>query len=132
MYNITKRPSGYILTFSGNIDAEEMQRWKNDSERQLIGETSNSFGVIIDMKNLLPLSAEARNIMVAGQKLYKEKGMKRSAVILNSEEICQQFKTLALQSGIYATERYINAANVSDTIDVAIKWVKDGIDPDKN
>ena len=132
MYNITRRPSGYILTFSGKIDAAEMLLWQNDSRNRLATETSDEFGVIIDMKDLFPLSAEARTIMVNGQRLYKERGMKRSAVILNSAEICNQFKNLALQSGIFITERYIDANLYQDPIDVSIKWVKDGIDPDKN
>jgi hypothetical protein len=131
MYKIEKRPSGYILTFSGTINADEMQRWYNESKTTLIAEISTSFGVIINMKDLLPLEADARSIMINGQKLYKEKGMKRSAVILNSQEICQQFKNLAIQSGIYATERYIDASSISNPVDRAIYWVKDGIDPDK-
>jgi len=130
MYNIEKRPSGYILTFSGVINEDEMQRWFDDSKKTLQSETSDSFGVIINMKDLQPINAVARTIMVNGQKLYKDKGMKRSAVILNSAEICQQFKNLALQSGIYVTERYIDASSEPNPIDKAIKWVKDAIDPD--
>lgn len=131
MYKIERRSSGYILTFSGEINAEEMQRWYNDSKTELMHETSETFGVIINMKDLQPLLADARIIMVNGQKLYKEKGMKRSAVILNSEEICQQFKNLAIQSDIYATERYIDASSVPNAVDKAVNWVKDAIDPDK-
>ena len=131
MYKIERRPSGYILTFSGLISPEEMQRWHDDSQRNLSTETSSSFGVIIDMKDLQPLSSETKGIMVAGQKLYKEKGMERSAVILNSPEITSQFKNLALQSGIYSTERYIDASNISNAVDIGINWVKDAIDPDK-
>jgi len=131
MYKIERRPSGYILTFSGNIDATEMQRWHDDSKNKLEVETSTTFGVIIDMKDLKPLGADARAIMVEGQKLYKNKGMKRSAVILNSAEVCKQFKNLAIQSGIYLTERYIDASQKKNATEIAIKWVNDGVDPDK-
>jgi hypothetical protein len=130
MYNIERRPSGYILTLSGLIEPDEMQRWSDDSERYLSSESSSSFGVIIDMRNLKPLSSESQALMVNGQKKYKAKGMKRSAVILNNEKICTQFKNLAIQSGIYSTERYIDASKSSNPIDTAIKWVKDAVDPD--
>lgn len=130
MYKIEKRPSGYILTFSGKIDAAEMQRWFDDSKRNLALEHSGSFGVIINMKDLQPISQEAGTIMKNGQKLYKEKGMKRSAVILNSTEVCTQFKNIAIQTGIYTTERYIDASVEANPVDKAIGWVKDGIDPD--
>jgi hypothetical protein len=131
MNRIEKKSSGYILTFSGQIDANEMQRWFDDSKRKLDLETSTSFGVIINMKDLQPLKPDASAIMKQGQKLYKDKGMKRSAVILNSAEICLQFKNIAVQTGIYTTERYIDASVISNPVDVAIAWVKDAIDPDK-
>ena len=131
MYHIEKRPSGFILTFSGDIGEAEMQRWKDDSERALAAETATSLGVIIDMRSLLPLKREVQAIMVSGQKLYRNRGMKRSAVILSSADICRQFKNLAVQSGIYATERYIDASNEANPIEEAIHWVKSGIDPDQ-
>ncbi len=131
MYKIERRPAGYLLTFSGIIDEDEMLHWYNDSKATLATETSNSFGVIINMKDLQPLKAASKNTMIEGQKLYKEKGMKRSAVILNSQEVCMQFKNLAIMSGIYATERYIDASSEPNSIDKAINWVKDAIDPDK-
>ena len=131
MYKIDKRPSGYILKFAGNIDQNEMQQWYDESQRVLSTENRSTFGVIIDMKDLLPVSADARQTMVAGQQLYKDKGMNRSAVLLVNQEVCNQFKNLAMQSGIYATERYIDASQSSDAIDKAIKWVNDGIDPDQ-
>ena len=130
MYKIERRPSGYILTFTGNIGTEEMQRWHDDSQKRLFTENGTSFGVIVNMKDLQPLSAEARSIMVAGQQLYKDKGMHRSAVILNNQEICSQFKSLAIQSGIYSTERYIDASNTTNPVEVAINWVKEAVDPD--
>jgi hypothetical protein len=130
MYKIEKRPSGYILTFSGVINATEMQNWYNDTQDVLSTETLTSFGVIIDMHDLMPISQETQGIMVAGQGLFKQKGMKRSAVILASAAISMQFKKIAQQSGIFVSERYIDASCIANPIDVAIKWVKDAIDPD--
>ena len=57
--------------------------------------------------------------------------MNRSAVILNNPETTAQFKNLAVISGIYVTERYIDASLKSNAIDLAINWVKDGVDPDR-
>ena len=129
MYKIERRPSGYILTFAGMIKIDEMQNWKKDSQIALSQESSSSFGVIIDMRDLQPLASETQDVMIEGQKLYKQKGMLRSAVILSSAIISLQFKKLAKESGIYATERYIDAT-CSNPIEIAINWVKDGTDPD--
>lgn len=131
MYNIEKKKSGYILTFSGEIDATEMKEWVERSKITLFGENRHEFGVIVDMKDLKPLKADARELMIEGQKLYKDKGMKRSAVILSSTELTHQFKNLAMQSGIYLTERYIDASKVKKPIEAAVNWVLDEKDPDK-
>lgn len=130
MYTIERRPSGYILTFSGIINSDEMKKWRDDSKSVLTKELSTNFGVIVDMRNLQPISIETQSLMVEGQSLYKQKGMYRSAVILSSAIISMQFKQLAKQSGIYETERYIDASVHHNPVDVAINWVKDGIDPD--
>jgi len=130
MYKIENRTSGYILTFAGVMNQPEMQIWYNESKAQLDLETQTSFGVIIDMRNLAPLSVESQNIMIAGQQLYKDKGMNRSAVLLADAIICLQFVKLAKKSGIYATERYIDVTKHRNPIDIAINWVKDALDPD--
>jgi len=131
MYKIERRTSGYIITFSGSINSAEMQKWRNESQRILSLEKSPSFGVIIIMTDLVPLEYNAQSIMVSGQDLYKQKGMQRSAVILANPIISMQFKRLAKESGIYATERYLDIKTYPNPVDLAIKWVKEGIDPDK-
>ena len=131
MYKIERRTSGYIITFSGSINSAEMQKWRNESQRILSLEKSPSFGVIIIMTDLVPLEYNAQSIMIAGQDLYKQKGMQRSAVILANPIISMQFKRLAKESGIYATERYLDIKTYPNPIELAVKWVKEGIDPDK-
>jgi hypothetical protein len=129
MYKIEKRPSGFLLTFGGFIQKEEMTNWYNDSVIALEGKMSE-FGVIIDMKTLKPIPQDAKDIMVKGQGLYKEKGMIRSAVILANAITTAQFKHIAKESGIYSFERYIDASINSDPLRTAIDWVKNEIDPD--
>lgn len=131
MYKIEKRNSGYILTFGDIISKLEMQKWVDESKTVLAADTRTSFGVIIDMRTLQPLSADAQALMVEGQQLYKKAGMLRSAVILANSIVTKQFMGLAKESGIYATERYIDASSNPDAISTAISWVADSIDPDK-
>jgi hypothetical protein len=130
MYKIEKKSSGFLLTFGGNIDAAEMQRWADESKK-VLATAQAPFGVIVDMRTLKPLSPEVQGIMVGGQGLYKQTGMQRSAVVLNDTITTIQFKRLAQQSGIYSFERYIDASATPDWTKVAVAWVKDGADPDK-
>ena len=127
MYKIEKKKAGYVLVFGGKIFKEEMQKWRDESVQILLSESRASFGVVVDMRNLEPLGKETQEIMVDGQGLYKKKGMYRSAVILKSAIVTLQFKKMAIESEIHATERYIDATAASNAIEVAIKWVKDGI-----
>ncbi len=128
MYNIEKKDYGFKLTFSGTVDASEMANWVKDAEKALVGQ-NGSFGVFVDMRELNPLTNEAKAEMEKGQKLFKEKGMQRSVVILNSAILTMQFKKIAQETGIYAWERYIDASNTPDWEAKGVAWIKNGIEP---
>ena len=129
MYNIERKSSGYLLTFSGFIQKDEMVRWRDESKQILSGETAQHFGVIIDMRELKPLPPDAQEVMVKGQQLFKEKGMERSAVVLSNSVTTMQFRRLAKESGIDAFERYIDASVTPNWTDAAVAWVKDATEP---
>lgn len=130
MYKIEKKNYGFKLTFGDAIKLDEMKKWVSESKSAIANQQGN-FGVLVDMRTLKPLDNETQNEMVSGQKLYKQKGMERSAVILASAIITSQFKRLAHESGIYEWERYVDASNHPDWEKIAENWISKGIDPDK-
>jgi hypothetical protein len=130
VYQIERKGYGFKLTFSGFMKAQEMEVWKSDSEKALAG-LSGKFGVLVDMRALKPLPADAQAVMVEGQKGFKAKGMERSAVILDSAVTTAQFRRLAKESGIYAWERYVSASDDPGFEQVAESWITRGIDPDQ-
>lgn len=130
MYSIEKKDYGFKLTFGGFIKAEEMEQWRQESKKALQTQRG-SFGVMVDMRSLKPLPADAQAVMVEGQQSYKKKGMTRSAVILNSAMTTVQFRRLAKESGIYAWERYINAADSPNWEREGVNWIAKGVDPDQ-
>ena len=130
MYRIEKKDYGFKLTFGGFIKADEMTQWKAESEKALAG-ANRKFGVLVDMRVLKPLPADAQAIMIDGQKGFKTKGLERSAVILESSITTAQFRRLAKESGIYAWERYVSAGDTPNWEKVGVDWVTAGIDPDK-
>ena len=129
MYNIEKKSYGYKLTFEGFIQAEEMKNWAAECQKKLIGH-SGSFGVFVDMRKLKPLPKDAQIHMQKGQKLFKEKGMVRSVVILDNATTKFQFKRIGKETGIYKWARYIDATELNWK-QKGISWIKDGVDPDK-
>ncbi len=128
MHNIERKSSGYLLTFGGLISQQEMQEWVDESRRSLESQ-QGGFCVIVDMRTLAPLTADTQRVMVEGQKLYKQRGMTRSSVIVNNSVTAIQFKRLAQQSGIYQWERYFDGTQPG-CLDAAIGWGKSGVDPD--
>ncbi len=130
MHKIEKTHYGVKLTFAQTINKEEMAQWVLDSEQFLI-DFPSEFGVFVDMRDLKPLTLEAEQEMNKGQRLFKEKGMIRSVVILNSAIVTMQFKRIAQQTGIYAWERYINAKAEPNWQRAGENWLVKAIDPDK-
>jgi hypothetical protein len=130
MYRIEKKPYGYKLTFSDFIKVDEMTKWVEDSKKEL-ATAKGPFGIFVDMRELKTLTPESTKVMTEGQLLYKEKGLERSAVILENAIVTMQFKRIAKQSGIYAWERYINASAEKNCEKVGEDWITKAIDPDQ-
>ena len=130
MYSIQKTSYGYKLSFSGFINADEMAKWVSDSKSKLTSQTGK-FGVFVDLRELKPLPPDAQNHMQEGQKLFKDKGMERSVVILKDTLTTMQFKRIAKETGIYNWERYIDTSKIDNWEKVGLDWISKGIDPDK-
>lgn len=130
MYKIEKKGYGFRLTFGEFIEPDEMKKWVEDS-RKALEEASGSFYVFVDMRTLKPLPPESQPFMQEGQKLYKDKGMERSVVILSNPTTTLQFKRIAKETGIYQWERYIDASANNDWESKGMAWLQEAKDPDK-
>ncbi len=82
------------------------------------------------MRTMEPLEMHAQKDFEEGQRLAREGGMTRSAVILDNSTLTYQFKRIALQSGIYDWERYIDASEADNWEEIGVAWVSNGVDPD--
>ncbi len=129
MYKIEKKSYGLKLTFGGFIQADEMQNWVNDSGKEL-GNLASGFGVFVDMRDLKPLPPDAQEVMQVGQIAFKQKGMKRSVVVLANAIVTMQFKRIAKETGIYEWERYIDASSNPNWESIGEAWITKGTDPD--
>ena len=130
MYGIEKTDYGYHLTFAGRILEFEMADWVEES-REVLNKQRGKFSVFVDMRNLDPIATESQVQMQKGQRLYKQKGMERSVVILENPTLTLQFRRIAKQTGILPLERYIDTSLVKDWEEVALNWIKNGIEPEK-
>ncbi|PIQ23367.1 hypothetical protein COW36_08450 [bacterium (Candidatus Blackallbacteria) CG17_big_fil_post_rev_8_21_14_2_50_48_46] len=109
---------------------DEMKEWVKASQKAL-EDAPSEFGVFVDMRTLAPLPPDAQEAMQEGQKLFKQKGMVRSVVIVNNAVTKMQFMRIAKETGIYAWERYIDAGTVSDWQAKGEAWLVEAKDPDQ-
>jgi hypothetical protein len=130
MHKVEKTGYGFKLTFADFIKPEEMKVWLGDSQKALAG-APKEFGVFVDMRTLKPLTPDTQATMEEGQKLFKQKGMVRSVVILANSVLTMQFKRIAKETGIYQWERYIDANADPKWEQAGIDWLVKGTDPDK-
>jgi hypothetical protein len=130
MFKTEKVDYGVKLTFGGFIKKEEMAQWVLEAEK-IISLLPSKFGVFVDMRDLKPLPHDAELEMQKGQKLFKQKGMERSVVILSNAVTTMQFKRIAQETGIYQWERYIDASKTTNWEESGKKWLVSSIDPDK-
>jgi hypothetical protein len=130
LYKIEKREFGLWLTFGGVISGEEMARWLNDFSRELTS-VSSSFCVFVDMRNVAPFGKKGQVHVQDGQKLAKRCGMVRSVVILDNPVTTMQFKHIAMDTGIYEWERYIDSSKDKNWEQIGMDWLEKSIDPDK-
>lgn len=129
MFRIEKTNYGFLLTFEGFMSKEEVQNWYNQVNEYLKNVNSDFF-VLVDMRNLIPLLPDAQITMEEGQKLFKQKGMLRSAVIVKDKITKMQFVRIAKQTGIFQYERYIDASNKKNWKQTAENWLLKSIDPE--
>jgi len=130
MYKIDRTEYGLRLFFGETIDAREMNDWLRDFSAE-IDKFEDTFLVFVDMRTLIPLKGDAREIIGRGQKYARENGMLRSVVILRNPVITMQFKGIAHETGIYGHERYIDASTTPDWEQVGLEWLLNKKDPDQ-
>jgi hypothetical protein len=128
MYDIERTEFGYELTFGGQMDREELLEWRAESE-ETVANTPGSFGTLVNMRDLDALDDDAQDVMVETQHDYRDWGMERSAVVVDSATTKLQFRRLAKESGIDEWERYVDTETFDDPREAALSWVRDGVEP---
>jgi hypothetical protein len=128
VYHIHPTPYGFRIRFAGRMSSDEMAGWALESDR-ILGHMHGEWGVLVDMRDVKPLDRDAALIMASAQARYRAHGMVRSAVALTGSLLKLQFERLALESGIHAFERYLDAEHTPDWETRALRWVQAGVEP---
>jgi hypothetical protein len=130
MFNISKEKFGVQFAFSGKISLDEMKQWSEKARVALSG-LPKGFGVLIDNRELVAggIQPDALEVLIAAQLRHKQAGMARSCVVLSSAAVNMQFERAARSAGIFADERYVNAAKTPEWRQKSLNWIERGVDP---
>ena len=129
MYTLETAPFGFRVTSSGRVTLEEATEQLIES-RVLLRVCPKPFGVLVDIRTLLPLSEDVQAVVDETQRLFRHSGLERSAVVLASAVVTMQFMRIAKDTGVYVHERYVDASKQPNWERVALDWIVQGIDPD--
>lgn len=131
MYRFQKTGYGFHLMLVGYMEKEELLKWKREGEIYLAGNIQQGFSVLVDITLVKTIPVECKQVIVDVQKMFRQYGMNRSAVILSDKIVYMQFRKIASESGIESTERYILTSDYENAEKVALDWILNRVDPDK-
>ncbi len=129
MHRIEQTQYGYKLVFEGFLQKQDLSTLLDDM-RQTIRSRGRKFPVLLDMRHSRAFPADAQVILKEAILFFKQVGMERNAVVLNSAIATLQVRRLGKETGIDATSRYIDASTEQDWEKVAIDWLVSAVDPE--
>lgn len=128
MYRVDKRPYGFQLTMSGHVDDTQIQNYILEI-KELLPQLPPQFGILVDMREMTPLTPDNQASLVASQKLVADR-LTRSATVVNDNAIVKmQFRRLSKAGGVVETKRFIDASTDPNWTKTAEDWVVMGKDP---
>lgn len=128
MYKIEKVDYGFRLEFEGFIQADEMRDWYEESQK-LLENAPRAFHVMVDIRKMKTLPADAKKIFEEGQRRYASNGGIRSAVIASDIITKEQLRNIGVRSGVTEFEQYIDGSQ-PDWEQKALGWLIDRIPPE--
>jgi hypothetical protein len=129
MHRIEQTQYGYKLVFEGFLQKQDLSTLLDDM-KQTIRSRGRKFPVLLDMRHSRAFPADAQVILKEAILFFKQVGMERNAVVLNSAIATLQVRRLGKETGIDATSRYIDASTEQDWEKVAIDWLVGAVDPE--
>ena len=127
MYKTERKSYGLKLIFSGFLREAEMLSWKSEM-LNLLTELPESFGMLIDMREMTAMPAKSQEVLMVTQKKFKPR-ITRSVTITNSIITDIQSKRIGAASGVNETKKFINALDTANWERKAINWIENGVDP---
>ncbi|MBN1212369.1 MAG: hypothetical protein JXA92_07305 [candidate division Zixibacteria bacterium] len=119
---------GFKITASGITEPEEMEQLKFEIIHTL-AEHNRPFSLIIDIRDLVPLSPELVEIVKEIQISCRKMSLERAAIVVKSPVLIQQAAQIGFESITSKYDRIIDASKNSDWEEVAFAWAANAVEP---
>lgn len=131
MHRIEQTQYGFKLVFEGFLQKQDLSTLLDDM-KQTVFSRGRKFPVLMDMRLSRAFPTDAQEILKEAIRFFKQVGMERNAVVLNSAIATLQARRLGKETGIDAASRYIDASTQQNWEKVALDWLVRAVDPDVN
>jgi hypothetical protein len=128
MYRIERTPYGFRIRFMGEPAQSVMKDWMNEATSAL-SDMGEDFGVVVDLREVPGLPEALHCGLTEGMRLFKTRGMLRSAVLVSRPVLKRRLEHVARETRVFRWERYFEGAHPGCERD-AVDWVQRGIDPE--
>lgn len=129
MHRIEQTQYGYKLVLEGFLQKQDLSTLLEDMKKTVFSR-GRKFPVLLDMRHSRAFPADAQEILKEAIRFFKQVGMERHAVVLNSAIATLQLRRLGKETGIDAASRYIDASTEQDWERVALDWLVRAVDPE--
>ena len=131
MYKIEETDYGFKIHISGNLSSTETHSWINEFEEMIKTRNSATFHILLDLREIKDFDSETLNGIEKGLRVFKQRGMERSVLVLDSTFTYLKFKKNYNKSKTTKDQRYLDASTNSYWEQAAGSWLSKGIDPSK-
>lgn len=129
MHRIEQTQYGYKLVLEGFLQKQDLSTLLDDMKRTVFSR-GRKFPVLLDMRHSRAFPADAQEILKEAIRFFRQVGMERHAVVLNSAIATLQLRRLGKEIGIDASSRYIDASTQQDWERIALDWLVRAVDPE--
>lgn len=129
MHRIEQTQYGYKLVLEGFLQKQDLSTLLDDMKRTVFSR-GRKFPVLLDMRHSRAFPADAQEILKEAIRFFRQVGMERHAVVLNSAIATLQLRRLGKEIGIDASSRYIDASTEQDWERIALDWLVRAVDPE--
>lgn len=129
MITLQKTGWGIHMVAPGYITEDAARAWRDDLHR-LLADMPAPFGLLVDIRTQRANPPETQTIIQDVMRSLREKGLQRSAVVLDSALALRQLVRLSQSTGVYAYERYLDANTTPDWERRALDWIQHGREPE--